>query len=106
MQQKILPTLSEAPEPDLLVSRNEVANILRAAGFRTTSSTLAKLAVSGEGPEFIKFGRHVLYDPKTALRWAHGRLSVHRSTSDNGTKWAEHLAPDPEDINVMSGSSD
>lgn len=84
MNQKNFPTNADRTEAEVLVSRDEVARILSSAGFRTSLSTLAKLAVTGDGPVFIKFGRHVMYDPEVALRWAKERSLVHRSTSDAG----------------------
>lgn len=47
-----------------------------------SESWLTKLRVSGEGPEHLKIGRRVLYDPQTFEDW----LNRHRrtSTSENG----------------------
>jgi hypothetical protein len=72
------------PLPRALKSRSEISMILRAAGFWTSAATLAKLAVTGGGPEYIKYGRRVMYDPETALKWAQARSSIHKSTSDRG----------------------
>lgn len=96
MHQKDLSTSADRTEAEVLVSRDEVARILSSAGFRTSLATLAKLAVTGDGPEYIKFGRHVMYDPEVALRWAKERSLVHRSTSDAGRRLGS----------VPSGNSD
>lgn len=46
-------------------------------------TTLAKLAVVGGGPEFVKFGRRVGYTPTALDTFAQGRLSAPmKSTSD------------------------
>jgi hypothetical protein len=73
----------EYPYPPF-VDRKTIAIILSEHGFKTAPATLAKLAVVGGGPEFIKFGRAVLYSPQTAIAWAKNRAVVCRSTSDVG----------------------
>jgi len=42
-------------------------------------STLAKLRMSGDGPEFQKVGRKVLYSPSALETWLQSR--TYRSTS-------------------------
>ena len=67
------------------VDRKTIAKILSEHGFKTAPATLAKLAVVGGGPAFIKYGRAVLYSPPTAIAWAKNRAKICRSTSDAGT---------------------
>jgi hypothetical protein len=88
MYQNDFPRSADQAGAEALVSRVEVARILSSSGFRTSLSTLAKLAITGDGPEFIKFGRHVMYDPVVALKWARERSLIRRSTSDAGRRWA------------------
>ncbi|WP_245495026.1 helix-turn-helix transcriptional regulator [Rhizobium ruizarguesonis] len=42
-----------------------------------SSSTLAKLRLTGGGPHYIKLGRTVVYDPADVEAW----LSIHRRSS-------------------------
>ena len=99
MYQNDFPTNADQTGAEALVSRIEVARILSSAGFRTSFATLARLAITGDGPEFIKFGRQVMYDPEVALRWARERSRIRRSTSDAGRR----LGSAPSDISDQSG---
>jgi hypothetical protein len=61
--------------------RKDAAQYLRDKFGWGSWQTLAKLAVTGDGPFFRKFGRAVLYDPKDIDDWAMGRLGAQtRST--------------------------
>ena len=45
--------------------------------------TLAKMAVTGEGPAYRSFGSRVVYDPADLDAWIDARLTkVRRSTSE------------------------
>ena len=49
-----------------------------------TPLTLAKDRCHGDGPEFVKFGRLVLYPEDMLRAWAEKRLSkLYRSTTDD-----------------------
>lgn len=47
-----------------------------------SSSTLAKLRLTGGGPPYIKLGRTVVYDPADVEAW----LSTHRRSSTSVAK--------------------
>lgn len=70
-----------------LLRRNEASRYLREKwGIKRAPATLAKLACTGGGPEFHKFGRWPMYAEEGLDRWAKGRLSKPlRSTSE--TAW-------------------
>jgi hypothetical protein len=57
------------------------------------TKTLAKLAVTGGGPEFTKAGRFPLYEPSDLDSWCKSRLGPkQRSTSDPGFQLSENSA--------------
>ena len=49
---------------------------------RIAPQTLARWRTEGQGPEWIRVGRRVLYSPKEVERWLSSRRR--RSTSDIG----------------------
>lgn len=63
--------------------RKEAASFLTdVIGLPRAASTLAKLAVQGDGPPFRKAGRIALYDETDLREWALQRIGpVQRSTS-------------------------
>lgn len=68
-------------------SRDAAAEYLKARGIPAESSTLAKYATIGGGPEMLKFGRRVLYELEALDEWTAEKLSApRRSTSDRGYK--------------------
>jgi hypothetical protein len=70
--------------PARRLNRREASDFLRGLGYPITAKTLAKYAVSGEGPAFLKFGtKMVLYTEPDLRAWAEGRCTgPHRSTSE------------------------
>jgi hypothetical protein len=63
-------------DPDALLTRDQVAAALTAAGFPISPKTLATKAVRGGGPPYQNFGnRRSLYRWGPALNWAQARLS-------------------------------
>lgn len=64
--------------------RKEAAAFLTNRGYPTAAATLAKLACTGGGPEFVSYGRIPLYAPAKLLEWALSRCRVRHSTSDPG----------------------
>lgn len=50
-------------------------------GIKCATATLAKLAVSGDGPPYYKNGRVPLYDPDHADVWARQRLGKPRTST-------------------------
>lgn len=72
------------PTPELL-TRSAAADYLHdVIGYPVSKSTLAKLAVTGDGPPFQSFGRRVVYRPAELRAWAEGRSRRRKSTSDVG----------------------
>jgi hypothetical protein len=69
-----------------LLSRKDSAGYLTSIGYPIAYATLAKLAVHGGGPEFDKWGRHVLYERKKLIEWAASRARHKLSTSDAGER--------------------
>ena len=69
--------------PDALLTRDQTAVALTAAGYPIKAKTLATKATRGGGPPFQRFGMRPLYQWGDTLAWARARLSpVVRSTSD------------------------
>jgi hypothetical protein len=64
-----------APDPDALLTRDQAAAALTAAGFPVRAKTLATKATRGGGPPFRRFGPRPLYRWADALQWAQSRLS-------------------------------
>jgi len=70
--------------PDRL-RRADASRYLREKhGVETAPQTLAKLAVSGGGPEYDLWGRIPYYPVEKLDEWVLSRLSRRRSTSDRG----------------------
>jgi hypothetical protein len=68
---------------DALLTRSELVEALRVAGFPIAKATLESMATRGGGPQFRKFGARPLYVWNEALDWAKGRMSQPvRSTSE------------------------
>ena len=63
------------PTKDTLLTRDQTAAALTAAGFPITPATLATKATRGGGPPFQRFGARPLYRWGNALQWAQSRLS-------------------------------
>ena len=58
-----------------LLTREQAAAALTAAGFPVKAKTLATKATRGGGPPYQSFGARVLYRWGDALAWAEARLS-------------------------------
>jgi hypothetical protein len=64
------------------LSRSEASDYLVNRGLRVARQTLAKFAVTGEGPAYRSFGSRVVYDPADLDAWIAKRLTKpRRSTS-------------------------
>jgi hypothetical protein len=62
--------------------RADAARYCRERGYPVANSTLAKLAVVGGGPTFVKFGRIPLYAPDDLESWLAKKTSKQcKSTS-------------------------
>jgi hypothetical protein len=69
--------LPSVENPETLLTRDQVAAALTAAGFPVSPKTLATKAVRGGGPPYQNFGkRRSLYRWGLALAWAQSRLSA------------------------------
>jgi hypothetical protein len=55
------------------LTRDKAASYLRSAGYPISEQRLAKLAVTGDGPEYRRWGSRVLYDPTLLMKWAKDR---------------------------------
>ena len=62
--------------PDALLTRDQTAAALTAAGFPVKAKTLATRASRGGGPIYRLFGTRPLYRWSDALGWAQSRLSA------------------------------
>jgi hypothetical protein len=70
-------------DPETLLTRDQAAAALTAAGFPVKPKTLATKASRGGGPPFCRFGAKPLYRWVDCLAWACSRLSAPmRSTSE------------------------
>jgi hypothetical protein len=61
-------------DPDALLTRDDGAAALTAAGYATASRTLSTLASRGTGPLFRRFGKRTVYRWGDLLAWAEGRV--------------------------------
>lgn len=57
------------------LTRPEQAEYARSKGFPVSPKTLAKLATTGGGPKFVKFGHRALSTPQWMDDWIKARLS-------------------------------
>lgn len=60
---------------DQLMTREQVAAALTAAGFPTKAKTLATKATRGGGPPYRLYSARVLYRWGDALEWANSKLT-------------------------------
>ncbi len=58
-----------------MLDRKESAIYCTDRGYRTSYNTLMKLACTGGGPTFRKFGGRVIYAPEDLDTWIASRLS-------------------------------
>jgi hypothetical protein len=74
------------PEFPKRMPRRQASEYLHAEhGIRVAWQTLAKLAITGEGPAFLKDGRFPLYEQSDLDAWAEKRLGkAARSTAAHG----------------------
>lgn len=69
------------PRPPPVLTRKQAAQYLSESGYLISVPLLAKLAVSGNGPRYRRWGRRVLYQPEDLLRWAEERSGRRLSSS-------------------------
>jgi hypothetical protein len=78
--------------PNTLLTREQTARALTAAGFPVAAATLATLASRGGGPGFRSFGARRLYEWRTAWEWARAKLGpLQRSTSESDVAQKEDV---------------
>lgn len=80
---------STPDNPDALLTRDQTAAALTAAGYPVRPKTLATKASRGGGPPFRHFGCRPLYRWGDVLQWAEARLTAARSnTSEPASRHA------------------
>ena len=67
----------------LWLTRDKAAGYLSSLGYPITAQRLAKLAVSGDGPEYRRWGNRALYDPTLLMKWAKNRESTPGRTAQD-----------------------
>jgi hypothetical protein len=68
-------------DSDALLTRDQTAAALTAAGFPVKLKTLSTMASRGGGPTYRLFGPRVLYRWGDVLEWAQARLSAPITTN-------------------------
>jgi hypothetical protein len=76
------------PDRDALLTRDETAVALTAAGYPIRSATLCTKANRGGGPPFQRFGTRTLYRWGDAIDWAEGRTTRRHSGDRDGAPTA------------------
>jgi hypothetical protein len=71
------------PDRDALLTRDETAVTLTAAGYPIRSATLCTKAARGGGPPFRRFGTRSLYRWGDAIDWAEGRMVARTNGAGN-----------------------
>jgi hypothetical protein len=93
--------ISNPTNPDVLMTRDQLAAELTRAGFPVRPKTLATKATRGGGPIFRRFGARPLYRWSDALAWAEGRLSPpirNTSEADNASHSFERQSEIASDV--------
>jgi hypothetical protein len=70
--------MKQLPDRDDLLTRDETAVALTAAGYPIRSATLGTKATRGGGPPFRRFGTRSLYRWGEAIDWAEHRTAQSR----------------------------
>jgi hypothetical protein len=73
--------MEKASIPGRYLSRTDASRYLQERGLRVAASTLAKLAVVGGGPPFVKFMSRALYEPRDLDEWVASRISLKRNST-------------------------
>jgi hypothetical protein len=68
-------------DPETLLTRSELSDVLTKRGYPTPVATLATLASRGGGPRYRVYGRLALYKWGDAKAWAENRLSAPRAAA-------------------------
>ena len=76
-------SLSTPNNPDALLGREAAAHALTAAGYITSSATLATKATRGKGPAYRIFGKRAIYRWGDLIAWAEASTApLRHSTSE------------------------
>jgi hypothetical protein len=70
------------PDPEDLLTREQTAAALTAAGYRVKEKTLATKASRGGGPPYHLFNGRAVYRWGSALAWARSSMDAPRSTRE------------------------
>ena len=60
-----------------LLSRKDAAIYLQDRGVRSSHTTLARLAMGGEGPKYTLIGRTAYYKPEWLDEWLESQITPH-----------------------------
>jgi len=88
--------MDKAPTNEPYLSRAAASEYLRQLGLRVAPSTLAKLAVLGGGPPYVKFMARALYEQRDLDEWAASKISPKRrstSVSEKEVFCCNHKTP-------------
>jgi hypothetical protein len=76
------------------LSRTEASEYLQDLGLAVAPSTLAKLAVIGGGPPYVKFMSRARYEPRDLHEWAASRISPKRRSTSLPSKEIKDVSSD------------
>ena len=74
-----------------LLKRKYAANYISDRGVRSSITTLARLAMSGEGPKYTLIGRTAYYKPEWLDEWLESQITPHSHS-------LAHMLQNKEDI--------
>ena len=60
-----------------LFTRKKAAHYLGTQGLRSSQSSLARLAMTGEGPKYTLIGRTAYYKPEWLDEWLESQITPH-----------------------------
>ena len=70
------------PDREDLLTRDETAVALTAAGYPIRSATLGSMVTRGGGPPYRRFGTRSLYRWGDVIDWAEGRMAHSRRANE------------------------
>ena len=60
-----------------LINRKQAADYLKSLGIRSSKVTLARLAMTGDGPKYTLIGRTAYYKPEWLDEWLGSQITPH-----------------------------
>lgn len=60
-----------------LLPRKDAASYLKGKGVRSSHTTLARLAMGGQGPKYTLIGRTAYYKPEWLDEWLESQITPH-----------------------------